>query len=87
MEKENVEVAFLFKNAINQMALLYAQSGLTSKFISNVTYKAGVYYVCITANNMTVIDSYVKSCNVKGVTFNRIDIDIPGFDAVYMFKE
>lgn len=83
---ERVECAFLFKGAINPLALLHAQGALSSTLIMGVIYKAGVYYVTIGANNMNVINSYVEKCNVKGITFNRVDADIPGFNAVYMYK-
>lgn len=83
---ERVTCAFLFKGAINPLALLHAQGALSSTLIMGVVYKAGVYYVTIAANNMNVINSYVEKCNVKGIVFNKVDMEIPNFDAVYMYK-
>lgn len=83
---ERVTCAFLFKGAINPLALLHAQGALSSTLIMGVVYKAGVYYVTIGANNMNVINSYVEKCNVKGIVFNKVDMEIPNFDAVYMYK-
>ena len=83
---ERVTCAFLFKGAINPLALLHAQGALSSTLIMGVVYKAGVYYVTIGANNMNVINSYVEKCNVKGIVFNKVEMDVPGFDAVYMYK-
>ncbi|CAD6025503.1 hypothetical protein FADJDIKG_00193 [Klebsiella phage vB_KoM-MeTiny] len=84
-EKERVECVFLFKGAINPLALLYAQHALRSTLIQSVIYKAGVYYVTIGANNMVVIESYVKECALNGIVFDKVDFDA-GVDAVYMYK-
>lgn len=83
---ERVECAFLFKGAINPLALLHAQGALTSTLIMGVIYKAGVYYVTIGANNMRVIESYVEKCKLRDVLFEKVERDVAGFDAVYMYK-
>ena len=83
---ERVECAFLFKCAINPLALLHAQGALSSTLIMGVIYKAGVYYVTIGANNMNVINSYVEKCKLKDIVFDKVEMDVPGFDAVYMYK-
>ncbi|AAX78613.1 hypothetical protein RB43ORF091w [Escherichia phage RB43] len=44
-----------------------------------------MYYVTIGANNMVVIESYVKECASNGVVFDKVDFDA-GVDAVYMYK-
>lgn len=77
---ERVECAFLFKGAINPLALLHAQGALSSTLIM------GVYYVTIGANNMNVINSYVEKCKLKDIVFDKVEMDVPGFDAVYMYK-
>lgn len=86
MENERVECAFLFKGAINPLAFLYAQRALRSTLIQGVIYKAGVYYVTIGANNMNVIQSYLDECRINDVPFEKVDVEINGFDAVYMYK-
>ena len=83
---ERVECAFLFKGAINPLALLHVQGALSSTLIMGVIYKAGVYYVTIGANNINVINSYVEKCKLKDIVFDKVEMDVPGFDAVYMYK-
>lgn len=83
---ERVECAFLFKGAITPLALLHAQGALSSTLIMGVIYKAGVYYVTIGANNINVINSYVEKCKLKDIVFDKVEMDVPGFDAVYMYK-
>lgn len=83
---ERVECAFLFKGAINPLALLHAQGALSSTLIMGVIYKAGVYYVTIGANNINVINSYVEKCKLRDIVFDKVEMDVPGFDAVYMYK-
>ncbi|UIW12566.1 MAG: hypothetical protein [Enterobacter phage ENC19] len=83
---ERVECAFLFKGEINPLALLHAQGALSSTLIMGVIYKAGVYYVTIGANNINVINSYVEKCKLKDIVFDKVEMDVPGFDAVYMYK-
>lgn len=85
-ENERVECAFLFKGAINPLALLHAQGALSSTIIMGVIYKAGVYYVTIGANNMRVMESYVEKCGHRGIVFDRIDMDIPPYNAIYMYR-
>lgn len=83
---ERVECAFLFKGAINPLALVFAQGALSSTLILGVVYKAGVYYVTIGATSMNVIESYVNKCAGGGVVFEKLDIDNPTFAACYMYK-
>ena len=45
-----------------------------------------MYYVTIGANNMNVINSYVEKCKLKDIVFDKVEMDVPGFDAVYMYK-
>lgn len=83
---ERVECAFLFKGAINPLALLHAQGALSSTLIMGVIYKAGVYYVTIGGNNINVINSYVEKCKLRDIVFDKVEMDVPGFDAVYMYR-
>ena len=86
MSVRMIEFAFLFKGAINPLALIYAQSALSSIVIVGVVYKAGVYYVSLSANNMKVIESYIGRCANNGIVFEKLDIDNPSFEACYMYK-
>lgn len=84
--KNGKEYAFLFEKVINQIALIRAQTPLGSTIITGVFYKSGHYYVTIHANNDRVIESYIKDCNSNGVEFEKVDIDMPQYGAVYMYK-
>lgn len=85
--KDNKEYAFLFKKAINPVALIRAQTPLGSTIITGVFYKSGFYYVIIHANNDRVIESYVKDCNLNGVEFEKADIDMPQYGAIYICND
>lgn len=78
---------FFFKSNVHPLALIRAQTPLRSTIITGVFFRDGFYYVIIHANNDRVIDSYVKDCNLKGVEFEKVDIDMHQYGAVYMFKE
>lgn len=78
MSENNTEYAFLFKNAIDPLALMTAQAPLRSTIITGVVYRAGVYYVIIHANNDKVIQSYIDECKERhDIVFNKMDIDTP----------
>lgn len=81
------ECAFLFKGAINPIALIYAQGAQSTTLIMSVVYKAGVYYVTLGASNIKVIESYVNRCANNGIVFEKLNIDNPSFAECYMYKE
>ena len=81
------DYAFVFKSKIHPLALISAQNPLRSTIITSVFFKKGFYYVIIHANNDRVIDGYVKDCNLKGVEFEKVDVELNKCGAVYMFKE
>lgn len=80
------EYAFLFKDQIHPGVLLNAQGPLSGTIITGVTYKAGVYYLIISARNENVIKSFIDTCASDGLKFSWIDIDNP-FDGCYMFDK
>lgn len=80
------DYAFLFKKNIHPLALISAQTPLRSTIITGVFYKSGYYYVTIHANNDRVIESYMKDCNSNGIEFEKVDLDMPQYGAVYMSK-
>lgn len=84
--KNDKQYAFLFKKAINSVALVRAQTPLRSTIITGVFYKRGFYYIIIHANNDRVIESYITDCNSSGVEFEKADIDMPQYGAVYICK-
>lgn len=84
--KNGKEYAFIFKGSINPVALIRAQSPLGSIIITGMIYKSGMYHVTLHANNDRVIESYLKDCHTHEVEFEKIDIDMPQYGAVYMYK-
>ena len=80
------EYVFIFKGMINPVALIRAQTTLSSVIITGVFYKSGDYYVTIQANNDRVIESYVEDCRSNGVEFEKEEVETAEFSAVYTYK-
>lgn len=78
------EYAFLFKGQIHPAVLLNAQGPLEGTIITGVTYRAGVYYLIISAKNNNVIKNFIDKCANDGLKFSWVDIDSPCSEH-YMF--